>query len=902
MPFKPLKLTVAVLRKRTSIDIKMSFLKKCFLSLFLILFLVLSAPAEQGKTIIRLERAELKNGELFQPYPLSSPKGKIGLALAGGGAKGLAQIGVLKVFEKEKIPINLIAGTSMGGIIGGLYACGYSAEELEKLALQTNWQDLFSDTPSRLSLLPSQREENEKYLFQIFFEGLRPAIPKALTSGQKLTNLFTQLTMQANFEAGSDFDKLKIPFRAVTTDLGTGQEIVLGSGDLPEALRATMAIPLVFTPVELDGRLLVDGGLVDPIPVEVTKNMGADFVIAINTSSELLSSSRIKDPLDIANQTTSIMTLERKEEELKKADLVISPDLSSYSSINFEKASEFIRIGERTADSLIPQLKSLLSTSDRPSSDSLYPIKEVETSGNQALLPASLKIGLKLRKGEQVSIFDIRSDLKNLYSTGYFKDVYAELSRGSGDYSLTYRLEENPPFNRIEFSGNRLFTPEELEKKISFPSERVANFKILQEKLNQVIKLYQNSGYSLAHIESLDYNSSTGILKVAIDEGIISKIELSGNKRTKNWMVTRALPLKEGRPYDSKSVQKGLSNLYSTGLFEAIYLKILPQNGQNDDKVLKLDLQEKKFSFLRGGAHYNDEYYTEGFIEAGDNNIFGIGNEIYAHLQYGKRKENYSLNFKADRIFKTYLTYKLNLYWQREERRIYSEHKRTDSFEEKRMGGLFSFGQQIARLGKASLEGRIEKVKAEFESTNLKENYQIASLIFRSIVDNLDKLPFPDNGKYHYLYAELSGKVFGGDLNYRKFFSSLESYFPLSSRLNFHPKIAIALSDGDLPIAEKFTLGGFGTLGGFYDQELKGDKLFYFNLGLRYKFLKRWYFTLRYDSGNTWPNLESIKLKNLRNSILSILSVSTPIGPIEFAYGRAEKKIDKFYFRMGLEF
>ncbi len=412
----------------------MSFLKKYFLSLFLILFLVSSAPAEQGKTIIRLEKAGLKTGELFQTYPLSSPKGKIGLALAGGGARGLAQIGVLKVFEREKIPVDFIAGTSMGGVIGGLYACGYSAEDLEKLALQINWQDLFSNAPPRLSLLPSQREENEKYLFQIYFEGFKPSIPKGLITGQKLTNLFTQLTMQANFEAGSNFDKLKIPFRAVTTDLATGQEIILVSGDLSEALRATMAIPLVFTPVELGGRLLVDGGLVDPVPVEITRNMGADFVIAINTSSELLSSSRIKDPLDIANQTTSIMTLERKERELKKADFIISPDLSPYSSTSFEKTAELIKMGEKVADSLVPKLKSLLSSTGRLSSDSVYPIKDVEITGSENLLPAPLKISLKLRKGATVSLLDLKSDLKDLYSTGYFKDVCAELSRESGDY------------------------------------------------------------------------------------------------------------------------------------------------------------------------------------------------------------------------------------------------------------------------------------------------------------------------------------------------------------------------------------------------------------------------------------------------------------------------------------
>ena len=877
----------------------MPLLKKTLSCFFLILSLAISSSAEEGKIVIRLEENKLKPGELFRSYPLSNYNGKIGLALAGGGSKGLAQIGILKVFEKEKIPVDFIAGTSMGGVIGGLYACGYSAEEIEKLALQTNWQDLFSDTPPRLSLLLSQREESEKYLFQIYFKGLKPSIPKALTSGQKLTNLFTQLTMQANFEAGSDFDRLKIPFRAVTTDLVSGQEIVLSKGDLSEALRATMAVPLIFTPVELEGKLLVDGGLVDPIPVQVTRNMGADFVIAINTSSELLSSSQIKDPLDIANQSTSIMTLERKEQELKKADFVISPDLSSYSSIDFEKADELIALGEKVADSLISGLKHLLSASNGFSTDSLYPIGEVKISGNKILTAGFFKDILKIRAGDKVSLSDIKSELKELYSSGYFKEVQAELAKSSQDYSLIYHLSENPPFNQIDFSGNQLFSSKELQEKIPFPSQKVMNCRILQENLNQILRLYQNSGYSLAQFKNLEYDSLSGVLKVEIDEGIISKIEFSGNKRTKNWMVTRNLPLKAGSPYNSRKIEKGLSNLYSTGLFEGIYLKVLPEK---DGKVLKLNLQEKKFTFLRGGAHYNDEYYSEGFVEFGDNNIFGIGNEIFTHLQYGKKKEDYSLNFKADRIFKSYLTYKLNLYLKREERRIYSEHKKTDSFDERRLGVLFSFGQQIAKLGRASLEGKVERVKTEFESSNTKEDYEITSLIFRSIVDDLDKLPFPDEGRYHHLYLELAGKILGGDLNYRKFFSSLESYFPLGSKLNFHPKIAIALSDGDLPLNEKFVLGGFGTLGGFYEQELKGDKLFYFNLGLRYKFFKRWYFTLRYDSGNTWPNLESIKLKNLKNSILSILSVSTPIGPIELAYGRAQKKIDKLYFRMGLEF
>lgn len=872
-------------------------LKRYLLLIILILFLIIPSIAEEGKIFIRLEENQLKPAELFPQYDLSSLKGKIGLALSGGGARGLTQIGILKVLEKEKIPVDFIAGSSMGGIIGGFYACGYSAEELEKLALEINWEDHISDTPPRLSLFLSQREEREKYLFQIYFEGLKPYIPKALTSGQKLTNLFTQLTMQANFQAGSDFDKLKIPFRAVTTDLATGEEVILNRGDLSEALRATMAVPLIFTPVEMEGRLLVDGGVVDPVPVQVVKDMGADFVVAVNTSSELLTSSQIKNPFDIANQTTSIMTLERKEKELEKADFVFTPALSDYSSIDFEKAPELIKTGEKIADSLLSDLKSALSSSF--SSEYFYNLGKVVISGNENLSEVFLIDLLKVRESDKVALSDIRADLSALYSTGYFKEVQAELSKTSEDYFLTYHLLENPPFNGIEFSGNKLFSSETLQREIGFLPQKVMNRKILQEKLNQLLKLYRDSGYSLAHIKNIEYDSTSGVLKVEIDEGIISKIDIFGNKRTKNWMVTRNLPLRAGKPYNSRAIQKGLSNLYSTGLFEGIYLKIL---SEGEEKVLKLNLQEKKFTFLRGGAHYNDEYFTEGFLELGDNNIFGIGNEIYTHLQYGKRKENYSLNFKADRIFKTYLTYKLNLYLKNEKRRIYSKHERTDSFDEKRRGIHFSFGQQISKLGIASLEGKIERVKTKFESSNFKESYHITSLIFRSLVDNLDKIPFPETGKYHHMYAEVAGKIFGGDLTYEKFFFSLESYFPLGSKLNFHPKVAIAFSDGDLPKSEKFTLGGFSTLGGFYEEELKGDKLFFFNLGLRYKFFKRWYLTLRYDSGNTWPNLESIKLKNLKKALLSTLSVSTPLGPIELAYGRTEEKTDKFYFRLGLEF
>ena len=348
----------------------------------------------------------------------------------------MAQIGVLKVLEREKIPIDCIAGTSMGGILGGLYAAGYSAEELEKIAEETDWNDLLTDTPPRLSLFLSQREEKEGSLFQFRLNGLKPYIPSALTSGQKLTNLFTNLAMRADLTSQwfnkpySSFDKLKIPFRAVTTDLVTGRMVVLSSGDLATALRATMTIPLAFSPVEMGDKLLVDGGLVEPIPVEVAKEMGADVVIAVNTVSTLLPADKIDNPFDVANQATSIMSLPVLDEELKQADLVITPDLTGFSSMDFGEASELITRGEESAENSIPDIERMISkvkshfaNNDPPE----FKICAIKVEGDNKIPADSILQLTQIRLDETVNSNQIKSDLESIYACGFFSDVYAVL-------------------------------------------------------------------------------------------------------------------------------------------------------------------------------------------------------------------------------------------------------------------------------------------------------------------------------------------------------------------------------------------------------------------------------------------------------------------------------------------
>lgn len=865
----------------------------------LILIFPLQLLGQSQNPTIRSQLDYRKAHEQPLPSAQESQRKKVGLALSGGGARGFTQIGILKVLEKEKIPIDFIAGTSMGGIIGGLYACGYSAEELEELALKIDWMDLLSDTPPRLSLLLTQREERERSFLKIRFDGFKPYIPQALTSGQKVSNLLTDLTMRANFLARSDFDRLKIPFRSVTTDLVSGKEVILESGDLAEALRATMAVPLAFTPVEKGEMLLMDGGLVDPIPVDVVREMGADAVIAINTSAGLASKDRIQTPLDIADQATTIMSLSKKTEQLNSADVVISPDLKEYSAVDFSHIPELISIGEDIAQRKLAEIKKSIEAEKESVESSLYPIERIEFSGNRHVSSEYLRRIIDSKYAGAVSRIQIETDLEKLLLTGHFCEVGAQVIPGSDVNVLCYEVEENPQVNRISFSNNTLFPDSVLEARISHEPGKIINYYLLSQDLKSTVELYHENGYSLADIEKIEYDSPSGELWIKLDEGIIHKIEIKGNDRTRDWIIRRNFPQKEGKPFEQRKVNKGLSNIYNTGLFETVVLNLYSASERN---ILQIKVKEKKFGFVRIGAHWNDEYHTEGFVEAVDENVFGIGNEIYAHLQYGHRKQIYSLNFKADRIFKTYLTYKLKIYRTRDERYLYEQHEKSGMFNQKRTGTTFSLGQHISRLGTLSIEGRAEKVYLKKSTDQRWGETHIRSLTFRSLVDTFNKFPFPNYGKYHLFYLELASDVLGGEAVYKKAGISIESYFPLGRIFNFHPKIAFGMSDKGLPLSEKFTLGGKNSFFGLHSEELKGDKMILLNLDFRVNFLKRFYLTLRYDWGDAWSKLREIKWEKMEQGIGVGLSLATPLGPIEFFYGKAKGKEEKIYMQVGLEF
>ncbi len=273
---------------------------------------------------------------------------RIGLVLSGGGSRGLAHVGVLRALEEQRIPIDAIAGTSMGAVVGGLYASGMTAVQIDELMRELDWNTVFRDRPPRANLNFRRKQDDREFLvrFPLGIHGGKFRVPRGLIQGQRLTQILRQETLAA--AAIDDFDELPTPFRAVSADLETGERIVLERGDLTAAMRASMSAPGVFEPVEIGGRLLVDGGLVENLPVDVAKAMGVDVVIAVDVGFQPVGRRELNSALAVSNQAITIMMLRetaRQRSLLTAGDLLIEPDLENLQSTDFTAADRTINLG-----------------------------------------------------------------------------------------------------------------------------------------------------------------------------------------------------------------------------------------------------------------------------------------------------------------------------------------------------------------------------------------------------------------------------------------------------------------------------------------------------------------------------------------------------------------------------
>jgi len=427
---------------------------------------------------------------MFGPLPsvaqghAASERPRVALVLSGGGARGFAHVGVLKALEAAQVPVDMIVGTSMGAIIGGLYASGMKADDLEREILAVDWGGLFNSREPR-QLLSQRRKEEDFELSPVLQLGFRDGgfrLPTGAVSSRSLEVLLRRYTLSTRHL--ESFDQLPTPFRAVATDMETGRAVVMERGDLAAALRASMSVPGVFSPLSINDRILGDGGLVNNLPVDVARAMGAEVIIAVNIGTPLAGRDTLGTVLGVTTQMVNILTEQNVQASiatLTPNDLLLAPPLGKLTSSDFDKAEELVKIGNDYAGTVREALARFAvgearyagwvqsrSAQALANADRVGRIGAIRFEGVSEERAALLARGLEAEPGQRVDVPMIEADLQKLSAAGDYERIDYTLTRreDNGTEDLTINLRENawgPNYLRVgldlrtDFQGEGAF-------------------------------------------------------------------------------------------------------------------------------------------------------------------------------------------------------------------------------------------------------------------------------------------------------------------------------------------------------------------------------------------------------------------------------------------------------------
>lgn len=830
---------------------------------------------------------------------------KIALVLSGGGARGIAAIGVFKSFEKNNIPIDFVVGTSIGSILGGLYASGYSTTQLSQLVDSTNWEELlsFTEDSRRGEMFLDQKIAKERSVLILRFDGFEPIIPSAFSTGQRLTNYLNLLTLQSVYHPNPSFDDLEISFRAVTTDLISGKRVVIDGGDLTDAMRASITVPLLFSTVPKDTMQLLDGGLVSNIPVDVARQWGADIVVAVDVTSPLRPAGKLNAPWEVADQLMGIMMQDANKRALEQADAVIKPDLGAHLSSDFTDLQSIIRKGEEYSDSAMQSIKTMLSSGlNFSQANGNTEFKNPKFVATADVPPQLAEVISSIR----VSEIELKRSLVQLYQSGDYDSL--EVVAEQNDANSTFHLHavSYPVLEGVEFTGNRSIPSDTLMVPFHPLLGRRINAHRSQSALKEIIGYYRRLGYSLARIQKVALDRSTGRATIVIDEGTIYRMDIVGTKETKDYVIWREVPLDNGDILQISKVAEGIRNLYGTGLFEQVSIGI---RKEGDNNILVIKARERSTDLIRFGLVIDSERNAQPSIDVRNENLFGMGAEIGLRFFGGSRNRSFIGEFKAIRIFDTYLTANLKGYSTVRDVNVFAfepqtvadplhwERTRVGEYREVKEGASLSFGTQLERLGSVTVEGRIEnhRVSNIFEQQVSNQSYKISSIRFGTRLDTQNRFPYPSDGILVNFSYETALVNVGNAIGFTKMSFEYSKYQQLLPRHVIRPRFVLGVADETLPISEHFSLGGQHSFFGIREDNARGRQLIVGSLEYIYespfKLFFNTYLKARYDLGAIWSTPEQIRIVDFMHGIGVGVAFDTPIGPAEFSLGRA------FFFR-----
>jgi NTE family protein len=779
---------------------------------------------------------------------------KIGLVLSGGGARGLAHIGTLKLLDSLQIPVDFIVGTSMGGIIGGLYACGYSGSEIEKFALEIDWQELFSDQIMRKKIPYLEKKDDGKFQLELGLDGITPVIPGGLVKGQNIILKFSDLTSAV--ESITDFDRLPVPYRCITVDLITGKEVILRSGSLARAMRATMTIPTMFSPVEWGDSLLIDGGLLNNFPADVAKMMGADIIIGVNVGTSLRKRKDLESMLAVLGQTMVITDYSRQLENTKLCDLVIKPELGNYAISDFDATK----------------------------------VKDIILRGD-----------LAAHEHEQ-TLLDLKATFGSVAGGNFFADSV---------------IHHKPTISHVAVSGNLSYTLEYFYQLLEHAPGDTLNMMKLNGRISRLKNsgLFDSLTVNIIPLE----RQSVG-LSVQIKERkkpLIHGIIITGNRNLPFRFINNLLGLKAGDTFNKEVLNDRIQYMYGLGYFEEISYTLDPV--RENYIRLHIDVKEATLRKLRLGFRYDDEYKLVGILSSQATNIPFTGLRGEFTVQFAGLLKVDWIYYYPSRSLNTPVFPYVRIGYKNIPASIFSleSAKHIAQYDDISWTAAGGFAFNIGSAGLLKIEYNSENVNIDPGIEGIDPAYlpswndHLRMLRSEMALDLLDDPLQPARG--FKIDAELNAslKNLGSDLNYYQVLFAADLYGTFDRKHTCRLSGYHTDSRQNLPVYKYPFRGGSNSFIGMEINQIQCNNFSYIRFDYIYRYRKDILPKLIFNTG--WYRIKNYfdaqpVEKNLFGFGLGIKFLSI-IGPFELIFSEGSKSIKqwdlfvpRYYFTAGFNF
>ena len=544
-------------------------------------------------------------------------KSKIGLVLSGGGAKGFAHIGVLKVLEEAGVKIDYIGGTSMGSVVGGLYASGYNATQIDSIFQSTNFNELINDFIPRSSKNFYEKRNDELYALVLPFDKFKIGIPEALSKGMYNFNLLSRLTR--NVRHIRDFNQLPIPFLCIGSNIETGTQVILDRGNLAQAMIASSAFPSLFSPVEIDGELLVDGGVTNNYPIDEIRKLGADIIIGVDVQDDLRDRNALKDATKILVQITNLHSIEKMKSNIEKTDIYIKPNIKDYGVVSFDKGKEIIKKGEDATFSVYEKLKVLgerttpyIKPKLKIQTDSLQ-LKDINCNELDNFTKEYVLGKLRFKPGSKITYQQLEKGINNINATNNFSVINYSFDANNGGDNLNLNLKENPIKSYLKFAlhYDDLFKSGVLvnltRKKTFFKNDIASLDLIMGDNFRYNFDYYIENGYNLSFGFKSSFNQFSRNLP-----GEVSGLDYA--TLGVNSIFVDFSDFTSQAYFQSLFVQKFL---IGAGV-EYKYLKIKSETLANSDPIIDKSSYFSIFGYLKYDSFDNKDFPKKGWYFSGD--------------------------------------------------------------------------------------------------------------------------------------------------------------------------------------------------------------------------------------------------------------------------------------------